>query len=104
MEGNSKPNPVHSRRLEALADGIFAIAATILVLEIKVPEFKETSTNHLLDALKETLPSLVAFVFSFLNILIFWVNLDQIARVLKYFDSKITYLTILFLLFITLIP
>ena len=75
MEEKSKTHPInHSRRLEALTDGIFAIAATILVLEIRVPEIKDSSTHQLLDSLKETLPSLVAFVFSFLNILIFGIT------------------------------
>ena len=105
MEPNSKKNEVtHSKRMEALSDGIFAIAATLLVLEIKVPEIKDSSTHQLIESLKEIAPSLIAFIFSFLNILIFWVNHDNIGKVLIYFDSKLTYLNVVFLLFISLVP
>jgi uncharacterized membrane protein len=43
-------------------------------------------------------------VFSFLNILIFWTNHDAINKVIVRFDTKTTYLNIIFLLFISLIP
>jgi uncharacterized membrane protein len=105
MDVNSKKNGLtHSKRMEALSDGIFAIAATILVLEIKVPEIKDSSTHQLMESLKEIAPSLIAFIFSFLNILIFWVNHDSIGKVLNYFDSKLTYLNAVFLMFISLVP
>ena len=94
----------NSKRIEALSDGIFAIASTLLVLEIRVPELSNTSTPFMMNALVAILPSLIAFIFSFLNILIFWVNHDIIGRALNYFDSKLTYMNILFLLFISLVP
>ena len=93
-----------SKRLEALSDGIFAIAATILVLEIRVPEIEVDSSSHMIHALIDVLPSFVAFVLSFLNILIFWVNHDSIGKVITRFDSKLTYMNIIFLLFISLVP
>jgi uncharacterized membrane protein len=97
--------PGASKRLEALSDGVFAIACTLLVLEIRVPEFEHGySQAQLLHALKEILPSFIAFVFSFLNILVFWVNHDAINKVVVRFDIKTTYLNIFFLLFISLIP
>jgi uncharacterized membrane protein len=101
---NHTSHPGASRRLEALTDGIFAIVATILVLEIHVPEVNTNEPGALLHSVKEIAPSLIAFIFSFLNILIFWVNHDSIGKVLLHFDTKLTYLNILFLLFISLIP
>jgi uncharacterized membrane protein len=47
---------------------------------------------------------LIAFGFSFLNILIFWTNHDAINKVIIRYDTKTTYLNIVFLLFISLIP
>lgn len=97
--------PGASKRMEALSDGIFAIAATILVLEIRVPKLTHGFTTAELEhSLLEVLPSFIAFVFSFLNILIFWVNHDAINKVIRHYDVKTTYLNILFLLCISLIP
>jgi uncharacterized membrane protein len=50
------------------------------------------------------IPSLIAFGFSFLNILVFWANHDAINKVVIRYDTKTTYLNIIFLLFISLIP
>ena len=98
--------PGASRRLEALSDGVFAIACTLLVLEIEIPSFE--GNMSLSEQWKEfshaQLPSLAAFVFSFLNILIFWVNHDAINKVIVRYDTKTTYLNIIFLLLISLIP
>jgi len=98
--------PGASKRLEALSDGVFAIACTLLVLEIEIPSFE--SNMSFAEQWKEfshaQLPSLAAFVFSFLNILIFWVNHDAINKVIVRYDTKTTYLNIIFLLFISLIP
>lgn len=98
--------PGASRRLEALSDGVFAIACTLLVLEIEIPEFEKglSITQQWHEFSHAQLPSLAAFIFSFLNILIFWVNHDAINKVIARYDSKTTYLNIIFLLFISLIP
>ena len=94
-----------SKRMEALTDGIMTIVATLLVLDIKVPELPENySRTEMQHAFREILPSLIAFVFSFLNILIFWFNHDSIGKVLSYFDRRLTFLNIFFLLFISLVP
>ncbi len=97
--------PGASKRLEALSDGVFAIACTLLVLEIKIPHFRHgLSTAEQWDIFKGVIPSIGAFVFSFLNILIFWTNHDAINKVVLRYDTKTTYLNIIFLLFISLIP
>jgi len=97
--------PGATKRMEALSDGVFAIAATLLVLEIKVPELEKGFTQkELLHEMGKILPSLIAFVFSFLNILVFWVNHDAINKVITRYDTKTTYLNLVFLLFISLIP
>lgn len=97
--------PGASKRLEALSDGVFAIACTLLVLEIDVPHFKSgLSIREQWHEFSELIPSLIAFGFSFLNILIFWTNHDAINKVIVHYDTKTTYLNIIFLLFISLIP
>ncbi|HEX6849088.1 MAG TPA: TMEM175 family protein [Chitinophagaceae bacterium] len=97
--------PGASKRLEFLTDGVFAIACTLLVLEIHVPHFKPgISMAEQWHEFSELIPSLIAFGFSFLNILIFWNNHDAISKVVTRFDTKTTFLNIIFLLFISLIP
>ena len=97
--------PGASKRLEFLSDGVFAIACTLLVLEIEVPHFKTgISITEQWHEFSELIPSLIAFVFSFLNILVFWANHDAINKVIVRYDTKVTYLNIVFLLFISLIP
>ena len=94
-----------SKRMEALTDGIIAIVATLLVLEIKVPKLPEHySREEMLHAIREIMPSFIAFVFSFLNVLIFWLNHDTISSVMRYFDRKVTFLNFFFLMFISLVP
>jgi uncharacterized membrane protein len=94
-----------SKRLELLSDGVFAIAATLLVLEIRVPELEHgMGKTELLKSLIKIIPSMVAFIFSFMNIMVFWMNHDSISMVTRYFDRKITFLNIIFLLFISLVP
>jgi len=97
--------PGASKRLEALSDGVFAIACTLLVLEIDIPHFQSgISITEQWREFSELIPSLIAFGFSFLNILVFWANHDAINKVVVRYDTKTTYLNIIFLLFISLIP
>jgi uncharacterized membrane protein len=62
-------------RLEAFCDGVFAIALTLLIIDIKLPSGIEiTSTSDLWNAIAHILPSMFAFLLSFIIILITWVN------------------------------
>src|SRR5215831_20775191 len=61
-------------RAEMFSDGIFAIAITLLILEIKVPRIDTIhSTNDLIKALIHLWPSYFAFIYSFGGIFIQWV-------------------------------
>ena len=61
-------------RLETFSDGVFAIAITLLILEIKVPPFESVhSVNGLVNALVRLWPSYFAFFYSFGGILIQWI-------------------------------
>ncbi len=62
-------------RLEAFCDGVFAIALTLLIIDIKIPSTIEvTNTTDLWNALAHIVPSILAFLLSFIIILITWVN------------------------------
>ena len=61
-------------RLEAFSDGVFAIAITILALELRVPQLQEITSGNLITAVLHEWPSYFAFVLSFTSILIMWIN------------------------------
>jgi TMEM175 potassium channel family protein len=64
----------NTTRVEIFSDAIYAIVATLLVLELRVPVVQVTNSAHFLDALRDMAPEFVAFTFSFLIIVIYWVN------------------------------
>src|ERR1051326_3003326 len=67
----SNPNS----RLEAFCDGVFAIALTVLIIDIKIPPTEKINTTaEFWLALKHIAPSIFAFVLSFTIILITWVS------------------------------
>jgi uncharacterized membrane protein len=88
-----------TNRLEAFSDGVFAIAITLLVLELNVP-----AGDHLWQQLKDEWPSFAAFFVSFWVIGIIWVNhhgvLDHLARA----DRGVLYLNLLLLFTVVFIP
>lgn len=68
-------------RLLALSDGVFAIAMTLLALDLRVPELPEPVTNAaLLDALGAELPSVAAFLLSFYVVASYWVAHRRVMR------------------------
>jgi uncharacterized membrane protein len=92
-------------RMDFLTDGVFAIVATLLVLEVKVPKIPEPHGRaELVAALLHVVPSLVAFAFGFLTVAIYWLNHDRISRLVTHYDDRSRYLNLLMLFFICLIP
>jgi uncharacterized membrane protein len=88
-----------SNRLEAFSDGVFAVAITLLVLEIHVP-----AGEHLWHDLKEEWPSFASFFVSFWVIGIIWVNHHGVFDHLKRVDRGVLYLNLLVLLTVVFIP
>src|SRR5215468_1591482 len=61
-------------RIEMFSDGVFAIAITLLIIEIKVPSIASIhSVNDLVKALGNLWPSYFAFIYTFGGILIQWI-------------------------------
>jgi uncharacterized membrane protein len=91
-------------RLIALSDGVFAIAITLLVLEL-VPHIAETVTGReLVRALLEMWPELVAYLLSFLVIGRFWDTHRGLFRIVHLVDNRIVWGNLAVLLWVTLIP
>jgi uncharacterized membrane protein len=78
-------------RLEALSDGVFAIAMTLLILDVRLPSTAGVaSTAELWRSLLQLAPSVFAFVLSFGVILITWVNHHATLELVK--DSSASFL------------
>lgn len=91
--------------MDALTDGVFSIVATLLVLDVRVPKLPEHhAPGELAPALLRALPSLVAFAFSFLTVMIYWLNHDRVSRLVSRYDDRSRYLNLLLLFFVCLIP
>jgi len=82
----ASPHSVISKtRLEMLFDGIFAIAMTILVLELKVPELADRhSVGELAHTLRHDAATFVSYLLSFGVLGIFWYRHNQFYRHLRY--------------------
>lgn len=92
-------------RLAALCDGVFAVAMTLLVLDLRVPDLGAIHSEHdLWRALAGLLPRLVVYLMSFMTLGIFWVGqqtqLDQLVRS----DRDLTWIHLGFLLLVSLMP
>lgn len=90
-------------RIEAFSDGVFAIAITLLVLDMKVPHAHDLH-EPLRIALLRQWPTYLAFLTSFATILIMWVNHHRIFRTIRRTDHAFLILNGLLLLIVTVIP
>jgi uncharacterized membrane protein len=86
-------------RVEAFSDGVFAIAITLLVLDLKVP-----TQPPLLDGLAAEWPVFIAYLISFIFILIMWMNHHWMFQHIVRVDGFFLLLNGLLLLGITVVP
>lgn len=91
-------------RLEAFSDGVFAIAITLLVLDIKVPRVEALEGHTLGAALFNQWPVYLAYVFSFVTILIMWVSHHAMFKYIARTDQLFLVLNGLLLMGITAVP
>jgi uncharacterized membrane protein len=89
-------------RVLSLSDGVFAIAITLLVLEIHVPEITENIRP--VDVLEQVRPSLIAFLISFFVIASAWANHRDLFEVIRLTDRNLVWLNLVYLLPLTMIP
>jgi len=73
--------PYSIQRLEAFSDGVFAIAITLLILDVRVPR-DLPQTTRLADAMLAAWPSYFAFLTSFATIGIMWMNHHRLFRII----------------------
>jgi uncharacterized membrane protein len=93
---------VSTNRLEAFSDGVLAVAITLLVLDIRVPD--PGSPGSLASKLGHAWPNYAAYVISFITIGIIWVNHHAMISRLREADHTILVLNLLVLLSIAVLP
>lgn len=92
-------------RIEALSDGVVAIAITLLVLELKVPEvMHQHSDREMLEALLELKWEFATYVITFLIAGAFWYLHHLTFHFIKHVDGFLIWVNLLFLMFIALLP
>lgn len=94
-------------RLILFSDAVFAIAITLLVLEIKLPasDWKNIITVEKLNqSLAEILPNIAGFVFSFYIIGFYWTIHHRVFGYVTNFDGVVIWLNLLVLFFVVLLP
>jgi uncharacterized membrane protein len=92
-------------RLEAFCDGVFAIALTLLIIDIKLPPTADFhSTADLWHALRHLLPSIFAFLLSFTIIFITWVNHHNNFKLVNKSSGPFTFANGFLMLTIVFIP
>ena len=96
---------VGSERQKALADGVFAIVMTLLVLELGVPVVSGTSGHtSLAHGLLEMWPEFLIYILSFMVLGIFWLMHHAIFDSVRYYNTSLAWINIVFLMFVSLIP
>ncbi|HJU80389.1 MAG TPA: TMEM175 family protein [Acidimicrobiia bacterium] len=85
-------------RLETITDGVLAIVITIIVLELHVPE------SAGLSGLRESLPLLAAYAFTFVHIGIYWNNHHNLIHSVKQIDGAVLWANLVLLFWLSLFP
>ena len=89
----------------SFADAIFAFSITFMAISVHIPEITQNLTQtQVIDKLLESIPEFEIYVISFFMIGIYWISHHQIFNQIVNSDTAVTWLTLIFLFFITLIP
>lgn len=100
-EGNSVES---TARLEAFSDCIYGIAATLLVLDLRVPVLTSFETADFRRSLLTLLPAFLGFFFSFFTIAVFWVNHHHFFHAVTKVNGKVLWYNNFHLFWIATIP
>lgn len=108
MTGTEDRRPEPDRDLDRIvffSDAVFAIAITLLVLEIQVPAIPEDRVSEqLATSLLALWPKYLGYVVSFLSIAVFWYIHHRIFRDIRGYDGTLILLNFLFLMFVAFLP
>jgi uncharacterized membrane protein len=106
LAGNAmmKDEEKDTGRIEAFSDGVFAIAITLLALELKIPHSVEGGAEGLVHALVKQWPAYLSFVTSFCTILIMWGNHHEVFRLVRRTNTAFMLANGFLLMLVTVVP
>ncbi len=87
-------------RILFFSDAVLAIAITLLVIDLRVPELARGPG----PALRDLWPNYLAYVFSFFIIGNYWLSHHRLFRPIRRYDDRLCWLNLLFLFFVVLVP
>lgn len=94
-----------TKRLETLVDGIFAIAMTLLVLGLAVPQLNGSLSNTIiLNSYYNLIPNFFAMILSFFLLAVFWIGHHRIFNQIEMINNTLLWINVIWLLFIILVP
>jgi uncharacterized membrane protein len=100
-----KGNPISPSRLVSFSDGIFAIAITLLVFNLKIPDLHRAGIHQTLAAaIAAMVPQFMIYVLSFLLIAVFWSVHHHMMNHIHHVDNYFIWLNLAFLLGISFLP
>ena len=100
-EGDVERRDINLERLVFFSDGVFAIAITLLVIDLKAPEVAEAD---LAEAVWDLWPAVFSYVLSFLVIGIYWMAHRRIFSFIVRGDGMLTWLSMIYLMLIAFLP
>jgi uncharacterized membrane protein len=101
--GLDRVRRTRTQRLEAFSDGVFAIAITLLVLDLAVPA-TDHSARHLLDAVGHEWPGYLGYIVSFSTVGAIWLGHNAITDYLDHADTILLRLNLLLLVVVSFVP
>lgn len=91
-------------RVQALADGVFAVAMTLLVLDVRLPDVRAHDSHQLATQLGHLGPNLAAYALSFTMLGTFWLAIHTVLDLCDRSDRMLAWAVIGFLFFVTTLP
>jgi uncharacterized membrane protein len=105
MSAQGHEEPLAFERIVFFSDAVFAIAITLLVLEIKVPHIPHTAgAAETLTILGRLIPKVVGYLVSFVVLGSFWIEHHRIFRYIRRFDAGLLWRNIFMLLIVAFVP
>jgi uncharacterized membrane protein len=99
------PSHLGKNRIEALTDGIYAVAMTILVIDLKVPDHHQIHDQaELSSALLDLLPKAGSWLISFFILAMFWIGHHRLFQRVRVVDMRLLWRSIQQLLLVSLLP
>lgn len=104
LEDTKQVSLMSLNRFEAFSDGVFAIAVTLLVLEIKPPDLSQATSSEAVTKLLQVFPHVLSYATSFIVIGVLWINHHALFHFLKRVDRTILVINLLLLMCVAFIP